>query len=152
MAENHEGFERQGQAGMTEWMRRVEASNEAQVRYAKKQYAMSRISAVCSGGMLLVVIVCALVLTPKMLSTFRQIDTVMGEMESVLTDLESASNALAGADVAGMLEGVNTLVEDSQTGVAEAVEKISALDIETMNEAIADLKAVVEPLARLFGR
>ena len=51
-----------------------------------------------------------------------------------------------------MLEHVDSLAQTSEEGMAEALEKISALDIESLNEAIRDLQAVVEPMARLFGR
>jgi len=140
-----EVFASQNQAEVAEWMRRVEEFNAQQVKYAKKQYLMAGISAACSICMLLAVIICGLVLMPKLLDTFEQIDMVM-------TNLEDVSAELAEADLAGMLEEVSTLVGDSQAGVSDAINKISTLDIDTMNEAIQDLKAVVEPLAKLFGR
>lgn len=149
MTENRETIEGQNQI---EWMRRVEESNELQAVYAKKQYTLAKIRTICTTFMLLIVIVCVLILAPRLHHTFEEIDFVMNEMETVMLNLEEASTALAKTDLAGMLDGVNTLVQDSQTGVEEAVEKISALDIESLNEAIRDLKAVVAPLAKLFGR
>ena len=73
-------------------------------------------------------------------------------MNAVMTELETVSSDLAQADLSGMLEHVDSLAQTSEEGMAEALEKISALDIESLNEAIRDLQAVVEPMARLFGR
>ena len=35
--------------------------------------------------------------------------------------------------------------------VTDALENLNKLDIETLNQSIADLGAIVEPMARLFG-
>ena len=40
----------------------------------------------------------------------------------------------------------------AQRDMEEALKAIESIDIETLNKAIADLSAIVEPLARLFGR
>ena len=49
----------------------------------------------------------------------------------------------------GMVENVNTLTTDSQSAVTEAIEKLDAIDIDTLNKAIRDLSDVVEPLAKV---
>ena len=136
------GFDR---AELTEWMRKSESENAGQERYAKKQYTMSKISAGACVCVLLIVIFCAAVLLPQVLHTLEQ-------MNAVMTELETVSSDLAQADLSGMLEHVDSLAQTSEEGMAEALEKISALDIESLNEAIRDLQAVVEPMARLFGR
>ena len=40
----------------------------------------------------------------------------------------------------------------SQDSITEALDKINALDIDSLNEGIANLSAVVKPLADFFGR
>ncbi len=139
-------------AAVSEWMRRIEAENAAQEKYAKKQYTVSKIRAAFSAGSFLVIVVCALIIVPKLLYTFREVDLSMENMHTVMENLEAISSELAEADLAGMLENVNGLVEDSQKGIAEAMEKIAALNIEELNGAIKDLHTVIEPLARLFGK
>jgi len=42
-------------------------------------------------------------------------------------------------------------VSDAVSGMKIAVDEIKNIDIETLNEAIADLKRIIEPLANLFG-
>ena len=49
-----------------------------------------------------------------------------------------------------MVENVDKLVVTSQDGVTQALEKINTMDIEALNKAIANLSAVVEPMAKFF--
>lgn len=72
----------------------------------------------------------------------QEADTVMGNLNTV-------TQALADADLGSMVDNVNTLTADSQTVVAEAIEKIDTIDIDTLNKAIEDLADVVEPLAKV---
>lgn len=51
-----------------------------------------------------------------------------------------------------MIEDLNALVSGSRDGISEAIGKIAAIDIDSLNEAIQDLKTVIQPLARLLGR
>ena len=51
-----------------------------------------------------------------------------------------------------MVADVDSLVSSSQSGVEQALEKINAIDIETLNQAIEDLSDVVAPLAKLINR
>lgn len=50
------------------------------------------------------------------------------------------------------LANVDALAVSSQTGMEQIVEKIGALDIETLNEAIQNLADAVAPLANLAKR
>lgn len=148
MEDNHEmtsGYGQQDRDELKEWMRKIEAENAGQELYARKQYVMSKISAGANLCVLAIVVFCVLILMPKVLHTFEQMNTVMEELEMV-------SEELAEADIAGMLDNVDSLVRSGEAGMEEAVGKIARLDIESLNEAIRDLQAVVEPLARLFGK
>ena len=134
-----------------ELMKKIESENAGQENYAKKQYQMTRISAVSSILVLVIVLVCASVLMPRIFRTFEQVDVVMADLETVSSELaETLPGMLANLDV--MMGDLDVLVSSSSEGVAEAIEKMAALDIDSLNEAIRDLKAIVEPMARLFGR
>lgn len=105
-------------------------------KYMRKQYAMSKISAFCSAGMFIIVLAAALILVPHLVHTFDTVDTAMGQLNTAMEDLDTAIE-----DMGESLESVET--------VAAGLEE---LDFEGMNEAITDLKTVVEPLAKLFGK
>ena len=69
--------------------------------------------------------------------------------ESVLTDLGTVAEELAAADLGSIVENVDKLAAESQGAVAEAMQKLDTIDIETLNKAIKDLADVVEPLAKI---
>ena len=83
----------------------------------------------------------------KVEETFDQVNSAMAEVE---TTVVQARDSLGEIDV--MVGNVNNLVETNTEGLTETVEKINAIDFESLNDSIADLNAVIEPLSRLFGR
>ena len=112
--------------------------------YEKKQYQMAKISAAANAAMLLVVILCAVILIPRFLNTMNQVDVVMADLEIVSSELADT--------LPEMMEDLDALVNSSEAGITEAIEKMNAIDFEALNQAIQDLQTVIEPLARFFGR
>ena len=68
---------------------------------------------------------------------------------NVMEDLAVVAEALAAADLGSIVENVNNLTADSQNVIADAMTKLDTIDIATLNKAIKDLAAVVEPLAKV---
>ena len=104
------------------------------------------------------------VATPTM-EPVPKVEAMVGQAELILGNLETATQELADMDVAALIQqmqslltnldslvsNVDTLVTTNQDGLVETLEKISAIDIETLNKAIKDLSAVIEPLAKFFS-
>ena len=63
--------------------------------------------------------------------------------------LEEADNTMRNIQSLFEEEG---LVGQSSRALQQTTDKISRMDIESLNSAIRDLGAVVEPLADFFGR
>lgn len=78
-----------------------------------------------------------------------QVQDLAVEAETVMADLGVVAEALAAADLGSIVENVNILAADSQSAVADAMQKLDTIDIETLNKAIKDLADVVEPLAKV---
>lgn len=102
------------------------------------------------------VLVCTLVLTAsvagaanQLLAMAKPLQEMAGQAETVMDNLDDVAQALADADLGSMVESVNTLAADSQTVVSEAMEKLEAIDIDTLNKAIQDLADIVGPLAKV---
>ena len=143
-----------------EMLERMEKSNREQATFAKLQCLFSLIAAVCC----IVILVVVLRLLPQVKNTVQQVDAVLTNVEDVsrqladadvagvMENLEKVTDALAEADLGRVADNVGELVETSQTGVEEALNKLNKIDLETLNDAITDLAAVVEPLARFFGK
>ena len=128
-------------------MEKLEKSNRQQVRSARLQCFFSFLAAVCC--LLLLLTVAKIVPDIKELS--GEISGIALQAETVLTNLETVTEELAAADLESLVTNVNGLVATSQTGVEQAVDKLNAVDMETLNKAIEDLAKVVEPLAKLAG-
>lgn len=138
-------------------LKKIESENAEQVRYAKKQYRMSCVRTACSVLTLVVVVVIAAIFVPQLRQTLTQVDGVLVQVDTVLDNLESTTAELAALvpqlsqSVPALVENLDALVETSSEEITTALQKISSLDVDSLNIAIRDLQAIVEPLARLFG-
>ena len=125
-------------------MEKIEKSNRQQVNFARIQCIFSVVAAVCC--LLLLLTVAKIV--PDIRELSGEISGIAAQAETVLTNLEPVSDELAAADLEGLVTDVDSLV-------ASSLEKISTIDIETLNKAIKDLAEVIEPLAKvasIFGK
>ena len=125
-------------------LEKLEKSNRQQVRAARLQCFFSFLAAVCC--LLLLLTVAKIV--PDIRELSGEISGIAAQAETVLTNLETVSDELAAADLEGLVTDVDSLV-------ASSLEKISTIDIETLNKAIKDLAEVIEPLAKvanIFGK
>lgn len=105
-------------------------------KYVKRLYLLSQIRVCCSIGMLVIVLVSAVILVPRLMHTFAEVDSAVAQIGDMREELDSAMEEMASG-----MEALKT-----------AASGMDELDFGTLNEAIADLGAVVEPLSRLFGR
>lgn len=142
-------------------LQQLEQNSRKQTRYAKLQCIFSLAAALCCGGLLIVV----LNLLPKLNQVVEQVGAVAVQAEAVtlqaqglaqqaedvMTNLETVTRELAESELAEMVKNVDELVTTSHEGVSQALEKMDAMDIEALNKAIANLSAVVEPLAKFFN-
>lgn len=144
-----------------------------QMRYAKLQCIFSAVAAVSS----IVILVAIFLFLPQLRQesaetqaintqvedflidakrTVKELDTAMEElgerMDVVLANLIVVTKELMSADISGMVENIDQLVTTSQEGVEQAIAKLDAIDIDTLNKAIKDLADVVEPLANFFNK
>ena len=101
-------------------------------------------------------LICTLVLTLSITGAVQEILTIAQPLQqmadqagTVMANLDTVAQDLADAKLGSMVENVNTLAADSQTVITEAMKKLDTIDIDTLNQAIADLADVVEPLAKV---
>ena len=145
---------------MQELILRIEESNRKQAKYAKWQCIFSAVAAVSC----IAVLVLLVTLLPRLDAMVNQAEAVIADVQQVssqlaqadweglTSDLEAVSQQMASANLGGIAQEVSQLVQSSQTGLEEALAKLNAIDLETLNKAIADLSAVVEPLAKFINR
>ena len=111
----------------------IRQSCKARQRYAQIQ--MIALVAMAAG-----VIAFVLLLMPRASAALAQVDAVVGELASVDFALVAQSSA--------SMEGLDTGLADLHRALAV----LEGVDLQSLNESIASLSAILEPLARLFGR
>ncbi len=95
--------------------------------------------------------VSCVVLCVMVLRLMPQVNGLLGQLETVLTDLEQTTHKLAALDLESMVSNVDSLAVYAQDSLHQTMEKLDAIDFETLNQAIEDLAKVIEPLAKFFG-
>lgn len=129
---------------LRDMIKMLKASNDEQAKYAKKQYTMSRITAISSLIILALVIASCLTVIPRVNSLFT-------DMEIVLEDVQDISAELSNANLDQMITDVDKLVNTSQVSIESALNKMNDIDITALNNAIRDLASIVRPFAKFFG-
>ena len=129
---------------MLELLQKIEASNRKQLLYTRIQCIAALVAVACFAGVYFLI----RDFLPQISAIITEIPGVVAQMESVLGNLEVVTTELTTGDFAGMIEGVNALVATGQAGLEETVTKLNAIDFEALNQAIEDLAAVIEPMAK----
>ena len=133
-------------------MMNINAAAETVKGYEKKKLLAARITAVASIITLVIVIAGAAFVVPCLMK-------FSPALEAASASIDSAAKQVIDADLPELSRNIDALVSSSRTAVnnandaaSAALEKIEALEIEKLNDAISDLSAIVKPLARLLGR
>lgn len=132
----------------------LQESNEMLYKLVKKQLFYQRIATGCIAGVLLVVIIVAAVVIPKVNHTIGHVNEAIAQVNTVAT---KAEKSLENVDV--MIDGIikatdnmNSLVEENADEITEATKNMSEIDFDGLNEAIKDLQDTVGPLASFFNK
>ena len=88
-------------------------------------------------------------IVPQVTAVIPQITEIITQIQTVLTNLEKTTSQMAQLDLSIMVSDVNELVVTGQQSLEQTMAKLDDIDFATLNKAIKDLAAVVEPLARV---
>ncbi len=132
----------------------MESRLEELLKKQEKQLKITRLSGFAVLALAVALIIACVILVPKAVSTMHQME-VLAEEASAL--MENANNTLEGidemsAEIKTAADGINGLVEDNSSVLTESMTKLNSIDFEGLNKAITDLGAVVEPMAKFFGK
>ena len=126
-------------AQMLELLQQIERTGKKQLRAQRLRCLFSLVGALAC--------VAAVVILMRVLP---QVEGMVAHMQTTLNNLESVTEQLTAMDLEGMIANVDELVTTGRETLTETAGKLESLDMETLNRAIKDLAAVVEPLARIF--
>ncbi|MDD5864083.1 MAG: hypothetical protein PUD80_05570 [Firmicutes bacterium] len=122
-------------------LQKLDQSNRRKVRIGRILCALALVAVLCCAATFGIVY-----------SLVPQANAVLTQAQSVLGNLETTTQQLATVDLEGMVSNVDKLVLSGQQSLDESMEKLNAVDFETLNQAIEDLSDVIEPLAKLANR
>ena len=130
-----------------ELLEKIEKTNRRQLLFTQ----------IFCGIALVAVLFCVIALV-KVNQLLPQVQDITAQMQGVLGNMEQAAGQLAALDIRGIAENVETLVGNvdmlavsAQDSLKQTMTKLDTIDFETLNKAIEDLSAVIQPLADFFG-
>ena len=144
-----------------------QATMEQTNKLLKKQNRLNRLIV-----LMLAVMVAALVITcvvvvqnvNQISQTILKVDQIVDDISvptaelaevdwnEISSELESITKDLSSVDWEKLSVDIGDTAVQAQESMRIAGEAVEELDIKSLNEAIVDLKAIVEPLAKLFGK
>ena len=146
---------------MLELLAKIEKTNRRQLLFTQILCGLALVAAIFCVVALLQV----RQLMPQLETVMTQMQTVLGNMEqvagqlaqmdmqSIVTNVEALVEDVSGmmGDVEGLIGNVDGLATSAQDSLKQTMTKLGAINFETLNKAIEDLAAVVEPLAKFFN-
>ena len=116
------------------------------VEYTKKEAQFSKITAICAITLVIIIAVVLALVVPKAIKTLDDIDRTVVAAESSLKKIDDMSESLKETGIM-----MNEFMNGNMETFGEALDKLNSVDIDTLNEAIKDLKAAVEPFAKMVN-
>jgi len=133
---------------MLDALNQLNRTNQRQLRYTQLLCVFTCLSAAAFVAVFFVI--------RQLLPLLPQVNALIGQMQGVLGSLQQVTDELAAqlttVDLASMVENVDELVITGQQSLEQTMEKLNTMDFEKLNQAIADLAAVIEPVANFFNR
>lgn len=127
-----------------------------QTALLEKQINSSKKQNLIVSALMLVVAIALIMLTVQLGGILEEANSAISEITSLTQELQTI---LENTQLTELLNNANALIEDSGDALTQALQSVDEalgtvgqIDIKTLNAAIEDLKNVVEPLAKLFGK
>lgn len=138
-----------------ELLKKIADASEAQSSAARWRKLSAQAVLICAA----IIALAVAVLIPRTVKTLGGIDAATEELNSVAATLNQVDFVGMSESISELTEqGKDTLntalgdVEASLDSMHTALDNISKLDVDGLNQSIADLSAIVDPMARLFGK
>ena len=142
-------------------MSEEQGSVEVSKQILKEEKKQNRKEGIQTVG-IIIMATCMVIITIVAVSVFlninRKINAFYQKADTAITSLNEIATDIQEADLPGMAERIDSLTTEATDGIATTMEKIDSLDIDTLNESIANLQAAtaafqatVEGFASIFG-
>ena len=133
------------------------SDRDLMIALLKEQKKTSRRSLITASALVvicLIVGIAVLIVVPSVISTLNNADKALDGIQNVVANADKAiasvENSLDGIDE--MVKNVDKVVVDNTESVKKTVDRMSNIDVATLNKSIKELSEIVEPLAKFFRR
>ena len=116
----------------------------------KKKDVLAIVRTICCIGVFLVVLICAVITVPKINRTVDKIEADYEQISDTVAGISRITKVLE-KEIPTLVDNVQDTMDNIEVGLTDALKSINSVDIDTLNEAIGDLAAIIAPLASLFG-
>lgn len=120
----------------------------AELLKEQKRGLMSEKVAAIAGVLLcLLLLIAVAALVPRLLGVLRQADQTLSQVQLTV---DQAQQSLQKIDT--LVQNTDSIVVENTGAVAEAMQKLNQVDLESLNSSISSLSTILEPLAAFLGR
>ena len=113
--------------------------------YGKLTCIFTMIIAGCAALTFLVLLICAIAVVPGAVR-------LIGTAQTTLDNMQEVSEQLTALKLSETIQSIDDNTARAMQDVSDSMEQIQALDVETLNQSILELKESVESLNNLFGK
>lgn len=127
---------------------------EQLLKNSKRQLFYTRITSLFAMVLVAAVIICLIMVVPKLLSTITNVNHVMAQATQTIELADTAIESVTemSKSITTMGDNMDTFITDNSKSVEKVMKKLEQVDFEGLNNAIKDLGEVVEPFANFFGK
>lgn len=140
-------------------LRQIAQDTAEQKRHARKAALAARIQTGCVAGILLALILVILWAGPRLRTTLNMVDTGLAQLNQVTATLAQVDFVAMGNSITALavngnesLAAAMTDLQSTMLGVRAAIDTVAGIDVKNLNDSIASLSAILEPMARFFGK
>ena len=140
-------------------LRRIAEDAEEQKRHARKASLAARIQMGCMAGILLALIVVIVSVVPRLHATLDMVDTGLEQLNQITATLAEVDFITMGNSITALaVNGSDSLtaamaeLQPTMLGVRAAIATVAGIDVNSLNDSISSLSAILEPMARFFGK
>lgn len=136
----------------------MEEQNKKPMDNQEQQLLFSKLTMIFTGSILAVVVLSALILVPKAITTLNRVNSFIEDAKVTLSNADTALEDIATmsttvtTDISTITTEFTTFLKEDATAITGAAEGIETIDFEGLNDAIQDLEDAVEPFANFMNR
>ena len=125
-------------------LKQIQQDTAEQKELQKKRLTLSKVSTAMVALLTVIIMISLAWILPTFNNLAKTADVAIAQLTTVMQDIEVIAKEIQEANLVNILKNVNGLLEETN-------EKITALDVNELNQALKNLGDALSPLAKMFG-